>query len=211
MNRQFKSMDFNYTLKIILIGDAGVGKTSLLYTYVYDIDQYKAGITLGVEFGSKTIVINNDIVKVHIWDTSGQERFRSITRSYYRSAAGCIVVYDITDYVSFQNAKKWLNEVRRFTINDDIPIILVGSKNDLVENRTVSYSDGEKFAAEEGILFMETTIHSDVSPLFDALCKKIYDRRHELPSGVRKNNMSSPPTAPPKRDDINGCCFYPFF
>ena len=61
MNRQFKSMDFNYTLKIILIGDAGVGKTSLLYTYVYDIDQYKAGITLGVEFGSKTIVINNDI------------------------------------------------------------------------------------------------------------------------------------------------------
>ena len=110
MNRQFKSTDFNYTFKIIMIGDAGVGKTSIMYKYIQGIDHHNSGITLGVEFGSKTIDMNNEIVKVHIWDTSGQEKFRSITRSYYRSAAGCVVVYDITNERSFQNIKSWLND-----------------------------------------------------------------------------------------------------
>ena len=211
MQSQFKSMDFQYTFKIIIVGDAGVGKTSLMYKYIYGTEQHHSDITIGVEFGSNTIELKGEVVKVHIWDTSGQERFRSITRSYYRSAAGCVVVYDITNYKSFQNVKNWLNDVRSLTPNIDIPIILVGTKNDLVAKRTVSYSEGAELAAEEGLLFMETSVYEEAHPLFNVLCEKIYEYRHQLPNGVRETNIRPPSAAPPTAGDTIGCCFLPFF
>ena len=97
-----------YLFKIIMIGDSTVGKTSLLYHFVNDTQIYKPDTTIGVDFGCKIIKILDNEVKLQLWDTSGQEKFRSITRCYYRSAAGCVLMFDITNRISFENMNRLL-------------------------------------------------------------------------------------------------------
>ena len=113
-------------------------------------------MTIGVEFGAKTIDINGKSIKIQIWDTAGQEAFQAITRTYYKGAIGALLVYDITRRETFTHATKWLDDVRTNS-SKNVTVILIGNKKDLEDKRQVSYEEGEAFAKENGLMFLETS------------------------------------------------------
>ena len=147
---------FNYLFKFIIIGDSSVGKSNLLLRYLNDKfeDEYQA--TIGVEFGAKNLEINNINYRIQLWDTAGQEQFLSITRAYYQNSVCAIVVYDISNEITFTNVKKWINDVRAQSPKN-IYIMLVGNKIDLSDQRKVSYEKGLEFAQSNNVNFIETS------------------------------------------------------
>ena len=150
------SINFNYLFKYIIIGDAAVGKSNLLLRYAHGQFKDEYQLTIGVEFGAKTIQINGKQIKIQIWDTAGQEAFQAITRTYYKGAIGALLVYDITRKDTFIHVTKWLEEVRNNS-SKTITVILIGNKKDLEDKRQVSYEEGEAFAKENGLMFLETS------------------------------------------------------
>ncbi|KAJ7085980.1 ras-domain-containing protein [Mycena crocata] len=158
---------WHYVLKFIITGDAAVGKSSLLVRLTDQRFLANPDPTLGVEFGSKLLTLpgpDATVVKLQCWDTAGTESFRSITRSYYRGAAGCLLVYDVTSRASFESARSWLADVRAHA-DSHVSCILVGNKVDLCEGddareRAVPREVAEQFAKEEGLLFTEASARS---------------------------------------------------
>ncbi len=134
-------------------------------------------ITLGVEFGARLITIDNQQIKLQIWDTAGQESFRSITRSYYRDAAGALLVYDITRRETFNHLERWLEEARQ-NGNPNMSIMLIGNKSDLEHRRAVSIKEGEMFAETNRLIFLETSAKSanNVETAFVKTAESIYDK-----------------------------------
>lgn len=121
---------YSYLFKYIVIGDTSVGKSCLLLQFLEKKFKFDHDTTIGVEFGSKIINVKDKQIKLQIWDTAGQETFKSITRSYYRGSIGVILVYDITNRDSFNNVSKWLDETKSYA-NDKITVMLVANKTDL--------------------------------------------------------------------------------
>jgi len=150
------SENYDFLLKFLIIGDAGTGKSCILHSFIESKFKSNSTHTIGVEFGSKIVNIGNKAVKLQIWDTAGQERFRSVTRSYYRGAAGALLCYDITNRESYNSLSAWLTDARTLA-SPDIVIILVGNKIDLEKEREVSYLEASRFAQENDIMFLETS------------------------------------------------------
>lgn len=146
----------NYLFKYIIIGDSGVGKSCLLLQFTDKRFEPMHDITIGVEFGARLINIQGQSVKLQIWDTAGQESFRSITRSYYRGACGALLVYDVTNRESFTHLQSWLEDAKA-NANTAIVIMLIGNKCDLDSARQVTREEGEAFARKHGLVFMETS------------------------------------------------------
>lgn len=136
---------YDFLFKIVLVGDSGVGKSNLLCRFISNEFYKNNQTTIGVEFSSKTLKIDNQLVKAQIWDTAGQERYRALTSAYYRNAVGAFLIYDITDRDSFENLKKWMSEIKNHSMQNTV-YILVGNKCDLHEQRVVKTEDAEKFA-----------------------------------------------------------------
>ncbi len=182
-------MNYSYLFKFIIVGDSSVGKSCLLTRF--SDGQYNRNFetTLGVDFGSKMISINDKTIKLHIWDTAGQETFKSITRSYYRGAAGVILVYDITKKSSFENLTSWVNDIKTMNSNN-IPIIIVGNKSDLSTRREIASTDLEKYASENGYLFKETSVlsNTNVSEIFFNLAEHILDKIEKRVIEVKEVN-----------------------
>jgi Ras-related protein Rab-4B len=145
---------YDYLFKYLIIGRAGVGKSCILHQFIESKFKEDPTHTIGVEFGSKLVNVNNKTVKLQIWDTAGQERFRSVTRSYYRGAAGALLVYDIANRESFNSLTNWLADARSLA-SPSIVIILVANKKDLDDKREVSYQEGLQFAKENDLIFVE--------------------------------------------------------
>merc|ERR1712063_194503 len=171
-----QSLPYKYLFKYIIVGDTAVGKSCLLLQFTDKRFQPVHDLTIGVEFGSRTINIDDNQIKLQIWDTAGQEKFRSITRSYYRGAAGALLVYDITRRDTFQHLQSWLEDCRRYS-NKDIVIMLIGNKSDLANKRAVSKEEGEAFAREHGLVFMETSAKTaaGVEEAFIDSARKIHE------------------------------------
>jgi Ras-related protein Rab-2A len=174
---------YQYLFKFIIVGDSNVGKSCLLLRYINNYFNDKKDSTVGVEFGYKLIEINdknNNIIpiKLHIWDTAGQESFKSITRSYYRGSAGVILVYDITVRESFINIISWLNEIKIHNTNNDPVIALIGNKIDLNKNRKVSTQEGRTLSQLYNLLFFEISIKEDlnIDYIFSDITYKIYNK-----------------------------------
>jgi small GTP-binding protein len=146
----------DYLLKIVLIGDSGVGKTNLLARFTRDQFNPDSKSTIGVEFATKTLEIESKTVKAQIWDTAGQERYRAITSAYYRGAIGALLIYDVSASLTFQSLSRWLQELRE-NADSNIVVMLVGNKCDLQELRAVSTEEGVGFARSECLLFIETS------------------------------------------------------
>jgi len=170
-------MSYSYLFKYIIIGDTGVGKSCLLLQFTDKRFRHDHDLTIGVEFGSRMVRVEEKDIKLQIWDTAGQESFRSITRSYYRGAAGALLVYDITRRETFTHLTSWLNDALE-NGNPDMAIMLVGNKKDLETRRTVSYEEGQRFARENNLLFLETSAKTaeNVEEGFVATAKQIYSK-----------------------------------
>lgn len=149
-------LEYDLLFKILIIGDSGVGKSCLLlkFTDRYFNDSYIS--TIGVDFKIQTIQLDNKIIKLQIWDTAGQDRFKTITTSYYRGSHGIVIVYDITDKESFLNVRNWLAEVHKYA-SDNVKILLVGNKCDLEKDRQVSIQEGQELANKLNIPFIEAS------------------------------------------------------
>jgi len=170
-------MSYAYLFKYIIIGDTGVGKSCLLLQFTDKRFRPVHDLTIGVEFGARMINIDEKQIKLQIWDTAGQESFRSITRSYYRGAAGALLVYDITRRDTFNHLTRWLEEALQ-NGNKNMTIMLIGNKSDLEHRRQVSFSEGEQFAKENGLIFFETSAKtaSNVEEAFIRTAQKIYEK-----------------------------------
>ncbi|XP_066484041.1 ras-related protein Rab-2B [Tiliqua scincoides] len=170
-------MSYAYLFKYVIIGDTGVGKSCLLLQFTDKRFMAVHDLTIGVEFGSRMITIDNKKVKLQIWDTAGQESFRSITRSYYRGAAGALLVYDITRRETFNHLTSWLEDARNHS-NTHMVIILIGNKSDLENRRDVMKEEGEAFAQEHGLIFLETSAKTatNVEEAFLNTAKAIYKK-----------------------------------
>ena len=195
--------NYNYLLKYIIVGDSAVGKSNLLMKFAHNkfTEDYQA--TIGVEFAAKNVEIEKQIYRIQIWDTAGQENFRSITRAYYKHSVCAMVVYDITNQKSFQNVQKWIEDIRNESPKT-VLIILVGNKIDLEDRRVINYDEGNEFAMKNGIIFGETSAKTGdgINDIFLKSVKEIaknikenyYDLDSEL-SGIKKGNI--------KRNSIN--------
>ena len=142
-------------VKLLLLGDSSVGKTSIIIKYISNKFMDTNIATLGVDYMDKTVDYNNLKVFLQIWDTSGEEKFRSITRNFYRNADGLLVVFDLTCKESFNHVKNWINEAKEH--KNDIKTILVGNKLDLEDEREVDKETALKFAEKNNLKYFETS------------------------------------------------------
>lgn len=174
--------EYDYLFKLLLIGDSGVGKSCLLLRFADDTYTESYISTIGVDFKIRTIDLDGKTIKLQIWDTAGQERFRTITSSYYRGAHGIIVVYDVTDFESFNNVKSWLHEIDRYAC-ENVNKLLVGNKCDLEKSRKVEFKQAQEFADSLGIEFLETSAKNstNVEHAFQKMAHQIKQRMKSQP------------------------------
>merc|ERR1712048_1305649 len=182
--------------KIVLVGDATVGKTHLLSRYVKGTLPKQPTATIGVEFATRTIPLAiGGTVKAQIWDTAGQERYRAITSSHYRRAVGAVLVYDVTRQPTFQNCLKWLEELKQ-NAEPNLVIMLVGNKVDLAERDPMArqvYEDAAvAFAKEHNLLFLEASAVTsyNVKHIFERLLHEVYTQSSKS-SGKSSDERSS--------------------
>ena len=197
--------------KYIIIGPSGVGKSCLLLQFTDKrFNASDHDLTIGVEFGARVVNVDDKQIKLQIWDTAGQESFRSITRSYYRGAHGALLVYDITRRETFTHLKGWLAEIRENS-NKEMVVILVGNKSDLEYKRAVTYDEGKKFAEENNLIFIEASAKDDqnVEEAFLETANLIYQKVKE---GVPDMEETSPKQktgalqTPKPTSTSTGCC-----
>ncbi|MHA1719657.1 MAG: GTP-binding protein [Promethearchaeota archaeon] len=150
--------DYDFLFKSVIVGDGGSGKTAVVVRFSQGFFQENYKLTIGVEFAVKTININNNKVKLQIWDTGGQERFRYVRPLYYKGSMGCIILFDLTNRESFDHVPKWLEEVKKEAGN--IPILLVGNKSDLVAERKVSIDEAKQIANDLNMFYVESSAKS---------------------------------------------------
>ena len=162
------------TVKLVIIGDSGVGKTNVLLRFCDDEFKLNYVATIGVDFKVKTINVDGKKIKLQIWDTAGQDRFKNINQTYYKGAIGVVLVYSITDLNSFNNVKNWIKQIYEHT-SPDIKKVLIGNKCDLESERKVSMDAGKKLAAEFGMHFLETSAKTgtNINEVFDRLGREI--------------------------------------
>jgi Ras-related protein Rab-1A len=194
--------DYDYLFKLLLVGNYGTGKTSLIIKYVDGTFEPKDMATIGVDFKMRTLDCNGKRVKLQIWDTAGQERFKTITASYFRGAHGIFVAYDITKNESFNEVKShWYEEAARLG-SSEVSIVLLGNKSDLEGRRAVNYNLAKQFADEKKIPFLETSSldSSNVTEAFSTMVQQILEKYHK----PAPNNIISPDK--PRKQSSGGCC-----
>ncbi len=151
-----------FLFKYIIIGDSFVGKSKILLRYTNNTYNENFVITIGAEFGAKTINIDGQEIRIQIWDTAGMENFKSITRSYYKNSICALIVYDISNKDSFKNVLNWIEDCKVFSPKN-ILLVLIGNKCDLEEKRQVSIEEGKKVAEENDMIFFETSAKDNIN------------------------------------------------
>ncbi|WFD39463.1 uncharacterized protein MJAP1_002440 [Malassezia japonica] len=196
---------WDYILKFIIIGDASVGKSSLLVRLTEDRFLVDSDATIGIEFGSHIITLDSgERLKLQVWDTAGSEQFRSITRSYYKGAAGCLLVYDVTERDTFEHLPTWLHDVRE-QAEENATIALVGNMADRPDTqRVVTHDEAAAFAQENNLLFFETSAKTgeNVAQVFHAVASAILARYKADPPERRREATVNPTQS----QESTACC-----
>ena len=166
-------MSANYIIKLLTLGDTEVGKTSIVLRYSDDKFHQNKISTIGVDFKVKMITKGNEKIKISIYDTAGQERFKNIVKHYYKGANGILLIYDISKRITFEKLQFWLDDLKENADIDNLFIYLVGNKNDKKEEREVTFEEGNKFAKEKNLPFIEVSAKTgeNINQLFDDMIK----------------------------------------
>ena len=201
---------YDFSCKIVLVGECSVGKTALTQRLVYDMYQKKMDATIGVDYSTKIFKMNDTArVKLQMWDTAGQENFISLIRTYYKDVAGAIIVYDVCDRRTFKRVKFWYNELKKNS-GEDYPILIVGNKIDGL--RVVNSYEGQELAKELNCLYSEISVKTGQNS-FEAIKKftqHLYDKKEELEAFKNsafeeiRLNISNRKVKP--RDQVYDCC-----
>jgi small GTP-binding protein len=205
------SILFPKKYKLVSLGEQSVGKTSLITRFMYDNFDSTYQATIGIDFLVKNITINGRTVRLQLWDTAGQERFRSLIPCYIRDSGIALVVYDVTNIASFNQTTKWIADVKEER-GDDVLIMLVGNKVDLVEQRQVTTAAGQEKADGEKIFFMETSAKTghNVKELFARVATEITESMTEAEEPKIENisllSANPPPPVEPTTDAAEGAC-----
>ena len=184
--------------KILLLGDSSVGKSCLLKRYTDNTFLDIHISTIGLDYKLKEVKLKDGkTVKVQIWDTAGQDRFRAITKNYYKGAQGIALIYDITNQITFENVRKWIDQIKE-EVSEKVPIILVGNKIDIVERRVIKKEDGESMAKEYGLLFSECSAKTgeNIDSTFNQLVEKTVENYSKVKAkgetlNTKKNKKKS--------------------
>ena len=192
---------FDHLFKILIIGESGVGKTCFLLRYAENSFVANHLLTIGIDFKIKVVEIEGKVIKLQIWDTAGQDRFRTITKTYYKGSHGVILVYDVCDERSFGNVKNWVNQIEQ-NAKSSICKVLVGNKCDKAE-RVIKEEQGRQLAEEYNMKFYETSAKTgqNVEEAFRYLTGeilKIYKNKEGHTGGVTLNGKDD--------KDHHGCC-----
>ena len=183
-------MSTNYIIKILTLGETQVGKTSIVLRYSEDKFNYNKIATIGIDFKIKIIRKGNEKIKVSIYDTAGQERFKNIVKHYYKGANGVLLIYDITKRDTFEKLEFWLEDLKENSDNlNNLFIYLIGNKNDLEEKREVDFEEANKFAKEKNIPYIEVSAKTgnNIKKLFDEMIKGTLTKIITF----EKNNLSN--------------------
>lgn len=166
--------EYDHLFKILIVGDSTVGKTSVLVRYVDDVFNSEFQTTIGVDFKVSTLQIEGKIVKLQLWDTAGQDRYRNIVSSYYRGAHGVILMFDLTSPETFSRVEEWYEESQKY-LATQIPRLIIGNKSDLKTERAVAREDAIDLATRFGMQYIETSAkdNSNVSEAIGLLAKQI--------------------------------------
>ena len=184
-----ENKEFDYLFRYIIVGDINVGKSCIMLQFSSNQFREEHELTIGVEFAIKFLEIKNKNIKIQVWDTAGEEAFQSITKSYYRNAIGALLVYDITKKSSFEHLQKWLDSVKENS-SKNIKIILIGNKIDLEDKREVTFQEGEEFAKNNGLFFLETSAKNfiNINESFNKLTEEIYQNIEVLEDEEKSKN-----------------------
>ncbi|KAJ3652090.1 hypothetical protein Zmor_018086 [Zophobas morio] len=198
--------DYDHLFKLLIIGDSGVGKSSLLLRFADNTFSGSYITTIGVDFKIKTVSLDGQKVKLQIWDTAGQERFRTITSTYYRGTHGVIVVYDVTNGESFANVKRWLHEIEQNC--DVVNRVLVGNKNDTPDRKVVLTEDAQRFADTMNIQLFETSAKDNINveEMFMAITRLVLRSKQEM---KERQNITQNDTVNLRKSNKQGkkkCC-----
>ena len=185
MNINKSKYEASYSVKFIIVGDSSVGKSNILLRF--SRNEFDSGhqATLGIEFANKHVIHNNVDYLVQIWDTAGQENFRSVTRAYYKASAVAMVVYDITKEESFSHIQSWMKDCKELAPST-VLIALIGNKSDLEDQRVITKERGENLARENKMMFFETSalngngIENAFKKCIAAVDKKIRNGEYNL-------------------------------
>lgn len=206
---------YDLQIKLLMIGDSGVGKTCLLLRYTNDSFSPTFITTIGIDFKVKTIKVLDKRVKLQVWDTAGQERFRTITTSYFRGAHGIVLVYDVTERKSFENVKNWINQIQQYA-DLGVSRVLIGNKcdadgDDSVKKRSVTFEEGKKLANEFGIDFFESSAKTNknvtaafVSVANQAVTKLVKENAIKVESPEKKSTVDLKGTD--RKFNYSNCC-----
>ena len=206
-----------YKFKVVVVGDSGVGKTNLVKRFINDTFNKDSKATVGVEFLSKTYLINQEVFKIEIWDTAGQERYKSITAAYYKGAKGAMIVYDVTNQTSFDNVDNWANEIKEKAARN-INLMIVGNKTDLTDKIVVTSEVATEKAKALEIPIMETSAldSTNVKEAFYQLLREMYKSVKDLMKEYEQKQAGTPveqdsngvalDTKEEKKEKKGGCC-----
>jgi Ras-related protein Rab-11A len=196
-------------LKLILVGDSGVGKSNLISQFVDGVFNAETPSTCGVEIATRLVAVNDQVVRAQLWDTAGQERYAAITRAYYRGAKGGFLVYDVSLATSFANLGRWLKELREHAV--EIPLMLLANKSDVEELRVVSIEEGKNYAAKENMGFMEVSAATgtNVNEAFGELIGNVLGVERVLTFDLHPQNseeLADAAVGEPPQEPKKGCC-----
>lgn len=195
---------FDYSLKVVVVGDSGVGKTCMLLRFVRDQWQGETQPTLGVEFLTKVVQTEEHRIQLQLWDTAGQELFRSVTRGYYRGSAGALILFDLTSHDSFNNVQQWLDDLKEVA-RQDVVVVLIGNKSDMADKRDVTREEAENFAKSHSMPYFETSAKTGEN-VFDAVnqCVKLIEKK--VDSGAFNFSQNQEPVKfKPEEKKSEGC------
>ena len=204
---------YDYIFKLILIGNSCVGKSSIIQRYIQKTFNDEYTCTIGVDFFMKTLDINDNLIKLQLWDTAGTEKFKSITTGYYRGANAAFVVFDLTSRISFDSVSEWIQNYYNYSNpNSEKNVVLIGNKSDLKENREISDEEINKFAINNNIKYFETSAKNgnNIEECFYYIAEKLMkDMKEKGEDSNDNNNIIKSDNLKNKKDIIGEkkCCF----